>query len=171
MDNAQLLVAEQGPLVLFQLHGRGTLKLCQEFSHYCDAMLANDKLKSVMLDLAHSASMDSTFMGILVKIGIRARGRLALLIVNADNAHRELLDGVGVSRVWKYVVTPVPQLSWGTLAEATSGPVKDMAAKSHIILEAHQALMDIDPANIPKFKNVVEMIALDQNVNKSTRSS
>ncbi|MDD4540341.1 MAG: STAS domain-containing protein [Lentisphaeria bacterium] len=171
MDNAQLLVAEQGPLILFQLHGRGTLKLCQEFSLYCDDMLARDDIKSVMLDLANCSSMDSTFMGIMVKIGIRAKGRLALLVVNANDNHHELLDGVGVSRVWKYIDAPVPNPSWATLAAATAGAVKDMAAKSQIILEAHQALMAIDPANIPKFQNVVDMIANETNSNQSSRSN
>ncbi|NMA47159.1 MAG: STAS domain-containing protein [Lentisphaerae bacterium] len=165
MENAQLLTAEQGPLVLFQLHGRGTLKLCQEFSLYCDGMLARDDVKSVMLDLANCSGMDSTFMGILVKIGIRAKGRLALLVVNANSKHRDLLDGVGVSRVWKYINTPVPNLTWATLATATAGSVKDMAGKSQIILEAHRALMAIDPANIPKFQNVVDMIANETNSN------
>lgn len=165
MENAQLLMAEQGPLILFQLHGRGTLKLCREFSLYCDGLLARDDIKSVMLDLANCSSMDSTFMGILVKIGIRARGRLALLVVNANSRHRDLLDGVGVSRVWKYIDKPVPNLTWATLATATAGSVKDMAGKSQIILEAHRALMEIDPANIPKFQNVVDMIANESNNN------
>jgi anti-sigma B factor antagonist len=171
MENARLLVAEQGPLILFQLHGRGTLKLCQEFSLYCDDMLVREDIKSVMLDLANCASMDSTFMGIMVKIGIRAKGRLALLVVNANESHHDLLDGVGVSRVWKYVNSPVPELSWATLAAATAGAVKDMAGKSQIILEAHQALMAIDPANIPKFQNVVDMIANETGNNPATRSN
>lgn len=165
MTDAQLLVAEQGGLVLFHLIGRGTFKLCPAFRAYCEALLKDNTKKGVMLDLAKCVSMDSTFMGVMVMLGLRARNRLALLLVNARPEHRTLLDGIGVSRVWRYVSQPVPNLTWKKLGEATAGKgsVENMKDIAPLIIEAHEALIELDSNNIPEFQNIIDMIKEEQN--------
>ena len=37
-----------------------------------------------------------------------------------------------------------------------------MAEIAPVVLEAHQALIDLDPANLPKFKDVVELLKAEQ---------
>lgn len=158
------MVAEQGAFTLFQLIGRGTFKLCPIFRTYCDELVKDTKKKGVMMDLAQCDSMDSTFMGVMVMLGLQTRKRMALLLVNANENHRELLDGIGVSRVWRYVTQPVPEMSWKKLGEATAnkGSVENMADIAPLVVEAHEALIALDANNIPQFQNLIDMIKSEQ---------
>ena len=147
---SKLLFARQGGTTLFQVIGRGTYKICPGFRKCCEDLLADPNTTGVTIDLAQCESMDSTFMGIMVLVGIKARGKMPLLVVNAKPAHRSLLEGIGVSRVWKFVDTPVSDLNWHDLAQASAGAVKDMTE------------IALDPANLPKFKDVVELLKAEQ---------
>ena len=159
---SKLLFARQGGTTLFQIIGRGTYKISPGFRKCCEDLLAAKDVTGVTIDLSQCESMDSTFMGIMVMVGIKARGKIPLLVVNAKPAHRTLLDGIGVSRVWRFVDAPVADLNWHDLAQASAGAVKNMAEIAPVVLEAHQALIDLDPANLPKFKDVVELLKAEQ---------
>ncbi|HQC52360.1 MAG TPA: STAS domain-containing protein [Lentisphaeria bacterium] len=159
---SKLLYATQDGVTLFQVIGRGTYKICPSFRKCCEDLLAAKDATGVTIDLSRCESMDSTFMGIMVMLGIKMRGKIPLLVVNAKPVHRTLLDGIGVSRVWRFVDEPVTDMNWHNLAQASAGAIKDMTNLAPIILEAHQALIDLDPANLPKFKDVVELLKAEQ---------
>jgi anti-anti-sigma factor len=157
---AQVLAAVQGDVVVFRPVGRVTFKVSKEFREYVAKVFAAGA-KSLILDLADCATMDSTFMGVLAMIGIEGRKRQArLLVVNAGESNRKLLNDIGVSRVWSFSDTPVPETELATLCEAAKGAVST-ADVADLVLAAHQTLMDLDEANIPKFKNVVELLSLE----------
>lgn len=157
---AQVLAARYENIVVFRVQGRVTFKVSTEFREYA-VKAFEDGIRCLILDLSGCVTMDSTFMGVLAMIGIEGRRReVQLLVVNAEENHRKLLDGIGVSRVWDFSDTPVPQVNFATLCEAAKGSVStdDVA---ELVLEAHQTLMDLDEANVPKFKNVVELLSLE----------
>lgn len=155
---SKLLFARHCGVVLFQIIGRGTYKITPGFRKCCEEQLLDPTTSGVTIDLSQCESMDSTFLGIMVMIGIKTKGKIPLLVVNAKPSHRELLDGIGVSRVWRFVDNPVPELTWHYLAHATAGAVKNMTEMAPLVLEAHQALMELEPGNVPKFKDVVELL-------------
>jgi anti-anti-sigma factor len=159
-SEAQVLAARYENIVVFRVQGRVTFKVSTEFREYA-VKAFEDGIRCLILDLSGCVTMDSTFMGVLAMIGIEGRRRtVQLLIVNAEESHRKLLDGIGVSRVWNFSDTPVPQVSFATLCEAAKGAVS-MGDVAELVLEAHQTLMDLDEANVPKFKNVVELLSLE----------
>ncbi len=155
---AQVLAATQGNVVVFRAIGRVTFKVSTDFREYAVKAYA-DGVRCLILDLSECVTMDSTFMGVLAMIGIEGRKRQAqLLIVNADAGHRKLLDGIGVSRVWTFSTEPVPEVNLATLCEAAKGAVST-ADVAELVLTAHRTLMELDEANIPKFKNVVDLLS------------
>jgi len=157
---AQVLAAVLGDVVVFRPVGRVTFKVSKEFREYVAKAFAADTT-CLVLDLAECATMDSTFMGVLAMIGIEGRKRQArMLVVNAAPANRKLLDDIGVSRVWSFSDIPVPEAELGILCEAAKGAVST-AEVAELVLAAHQTLMDLDEANIPKFKNVVDLLSLE----------
>ena len=162
---SHLCVALQGPLGLMKVTERGTLEMATGFRNWIDTVMATPEVTSVMLDVSDCTGLDSTFMGLMVSLGIRAmksKRPLALFVVNASPFHRKLLDGIGVSRIWKYMEEKVPKLDHATLAEvARTASVMDPATRD-IIIAAHQALMNVDENNIPKFKDVVELLSTQQ---------
>lgn len=158
MADGQLRVAESEQIALMQVIGRGTFKMAVGFKQWIEAIVSSQTLKSVMLDLGQCSSLDSTFMGLMVTLAIQSKRRFALLVVNANETHHKLLDEIGVSRAWRYVENPVADLNWTTLARAACGSVQFDKATCDIIVSAHEALMELDEANIPKFRDVVEMM-------------
>jgi len=155
---AQVLVATQGNVVVFRAIGRVTFKVSTEFREYAVAAFAAGA-RCLILDLSECVTMDSTFMGVLAMIGIEGRKRQAqLLVINAEASNRKLLDGIGVSRVWTFSEQPVPDVTLSTLCEAAKGAVST-AEVADLVLTAHRTLMELDEANIPKFKNVVDLLS------------
>lgn len=165
MAEGQLLVAEEGGVALMRVVGRGTFKLAVGLSRWIEQLKAMPELKSVMLDLSGCSSLDSTFMGLMVTLARQSRGRCALLVVNATPEHHSLLDGIGVMRVWKYVDQPVTDLTWQNLASAADGATTLDERTRKLILAAHETLIELDQANEPKFRDVVDMLkAEDQSL-------
>ncbi len=159
MVEAQILVASQGGVVQVRVVGRATFKISHALRAFAQQAFGQDT-SSIIVDLSACQGMDSTFMGVLAMIGLEGRGRCQLLIVNASAAHVELLDSIGVSRLWQFVGEPVADVTWTTLCEAASGAT-DVGEAAPTILEAHRALMELTPENIPKFKNVVDLLAAE----------
>jgi len=157
-SEAQVLAAQCENVAVFRVLGRVTFKVSPEFRDY--AVKAFDAgVRSMILDLSGCVTMDSTFMGVLAMIGIEGRRRKAqLLVVNADESNRHLLDSIGVSRVWTFSETAVPNVNMATLCEAAKGATATDNVGA-LVLEAHRTLMDLDEANVPKFKNVVELLS------------
>jgi hypothetical protein len=65
-------------------------------------------------------------------------------------------------------ISAAPVSETGTLNGATNGkleelncPVPTKAEAAPTILEAHENLMNFDPRNVPKFKDVVEFLRED----------
>ncbi len=107
--------------------------------------------------------MDSTFLGILagftLKLGPPSAGTtsVSLTLLNAVPRICELLDNMGIAHLFKLAFgETVPK----TFADTASTP-QDPAETARTSLEAHQALMAMDPRNIPKFKDVAQFLAED----------
>ncbi|MFA4945636.1 MAG: STAS domain-containing protein [Lentisphaeria bacterium] len=155
-QEAQILVAAQGDLCQVQVSGRATFKIAQHLRDYVLRRLKAG-LRRLILDFSECTALDSTFMGVLAMIGLEARGRCEVVFVNVGPANRKLLDGLGVSRLFKFAEAPVAEVNWQTLCQAAA-QVSDMSAIAGTVLDAHQTLMALEPENIPKFQSVVEML-------------
>ncbi|MEI6391421.1 MAG: STAS domain-containing protein [Verrucomicrobiota bacterium] len=117
-----------------------------------------------VLDLSECVLMDSTFLGVLAGFGLKLDGG------NSDQAPRgvelfnpnariiELLETLGVLQLFK--LTPAtftlpPEA--GSIEHSPSTPGK--AELTQTCLDAHQTLMDINPANVVRFKDVTRFLA------------
>jgi anti-sigma B factor antagonist len=118
-----------------------------------------------IIDLSDCVLMDSTFLGVLAGFGIKlnhnstsARGGIELSNPNARVT--ELLENLGVLQLFK-VAAESPQLPGG-LSVQTPAPVNPSHEEiTRTSLEAHQALMEANPDNVPRFKDVAQFLAED----------
>jgi anti-sigma B factor antagonist len=116
----------------------------------------------VVLDLSACVLMDSTFLGVLASEGYkrstpRAGGaEPGLELVNPNQRIRDLIDNLGVTHLFKFTELD--------LTERAFQPVQPDAAITRdeitrTCLEAHEALMALNPANVAKFKDVARFFA------------
>ncbi len=122
------------------------------------------KFKEISIDLAECVGMDSTFMGILAMLGLKAHKCKAVMnIVNAGPQSKELLVGLGIDRLIHFI----QRSDDGKLIEENATEINCSKHSDHkletaeCVYEAHATLMDIDKDNVKKFEKVVEYAKTD----------
>lgn len=118
-----------------------------------------------IIDLSECVLMDSTFLGVLAGFGIKlnpgasaANGGIELS--NPNGRVTELLENLGVLQLFK-IVNGSLQLS-GDVSVQTPAPINPTHEEiTRTSLEAHQALMAVNPENVPRFKDVAQFLAED----------
>ena len=120
--------------------------------------------RCLVMDLSGCEFMDSTFLGVLATFGrelSRGNGAQAaqrIELYNASAPLTELLDTMGVLDLFRISQgTPTLPADSQPLERKAITPSK--AEVSRTCIEAHQALMDISPANIARFKDVAQFLA------------
>jgi anti-anti-sigma regulatory factor len=186
---SKILVARSGDLGFVKVVGRGSFQNSGCLKAFY-LQLLKEGVTRFVIDLGACTYLDSTFLGILLGLGLKLResGNGLLNILNASSRNLELLRNLGLDRLI--------QLSGGTLPgdpasttktapiSAPTGnsngsaavnlagvkeenleempcPVPTRAEAAPTILEAHEALMKFDARNVPKFKDVVEFLRED----------
>jgi anti-sigma B factor antagonist len=120
----------------------------------------------IVLELSDCALMDSTFLGVLAGFGLKANATTAGCVThaielrNANERLTELLENLGVLHLFRTTQGALPAAETVTTSlPATCEPSR--AELTRASLEAHQTLMDLNPENVARFKDVTKFLAED----------
>jgi len=158
-----VLVGEQFACV--KITGRANFTSSIDFKTLLDE-LRQRGLEHFVLDLSQCMLMDSTFLGVLAGFGLKlcapqdGRRRPGLELLNPNARITELLESLGILQLFSLSTGPLPDPGGGhsaDLAPAAASPEEITRA----CLEAHQTLMDINPDNVSRFKEVAQFLAED----------
>jgi len=119
-----------------------------------------------VIDLSECLLMDSTFLGTLASFGLKMSlgqedpGSRAIELLNPNPRVMELLENLGVLHLFRITQGPL-KLPEG--AEARDYPCVSGSREevTRGCLEAHQTLVQINPENAAKFKEVTEFLESD----------
>ena len=173
---SKILVARSADLGFIKVVGRGSFQNSSCLKAFYQQLL-KEGVRRFVVDLDACTYLDSTFLGILLGLGLKLKeiGAGLLHILNASPRNLELLRNLGLDRLISIETTtgqsgvrPVN----GAIASSVNGVkeenLKEMtcdaptrAEAGPTILEAHVNLMEFDPRNVPKFKDVVEFLRED----------
>jgi anti-sigma B factor antagonist len=182
---SKILVARSADLGFIKVVGRGSFQNSSCLKAFY-LQLLKEGVHRFVVDLDACTYLDSTFLGILLGLGLKLKGagNGLLHILNASPRNLELLKNLGLDRLINIdpgksleaegiknggrgvapAVTPsaarLNGVSEKDLEEITC-PVPTRAEAGPTILEAHETLMEFDPRNVPKFKDVVEFLRED----------
>lgn len=119
-----------------------------------------------VLDLSECMLMDSTFLGVLAGFGLRMNPAqkppcgAAIELLNPSPRITEVLENLGVIHLFKLAQGQrVSPDHTGSCVVPQATPTKEEMTRA--CLEAHQTLMQINPENICKFKEVAAFLAED----------
>jgi anti-sigma B factor antagonist len=119
---------------------------------------------SFVLDLTDCLLMDSTFLGVLAGLGLKFgagpnnQSHPTMELLNPNARILDLLENLGVSHLFQVR----NGVGCREMAPVESPPANaDRKEVSRTCLEAHQTLMEINPANVPRFKDVAQFLAED----------
>jgi anti-sigma B factor antagonist len=176
---SKILVARSADLGFIKVVGRGSFQNSSCLKAFYQQLL-KEGVRRFVVDLDACTYLDSTFLGILLGLGLKLReaGNGLLHILNASPRNLELLKNLGLDQLISINGTAGPVRSNGKAnhvgarslplsglsddqLEEMACPAPTRAEAAPTILEAHEALMEFDPRNVPKFKDVVEFLRED----------
>jgi anti-anti-sigma regulatory factor len=144
------------------VQGKGSFQNSTPLKDFAREMLSRGHVRFV-IDLAGCPLMDSTFMGTLAGIALKLQGRPGgrVEVVNSNERTRGLLTNLGLDQLLilkpeKRAALEEPQ---ATRALELGGCDKETRAST--MLEAHEAVVEANPANEAKFKDVLEYLRQD----------
>jgi anti-anti-sigma factor len=180
---SKILVARSADLGFIKVVGRGSFQNSGCLKAFYQQLL-KEGVSRFVVDLDACTYLDSTFLGILLGLGLKLKeaGNGLLHILNANPRNLELLRNLGLDRLIHIEGSGGDVLGRGVRGGNGSGaqaihingngvkeeqlkempcPVPTRAEAAPTILEAHVNLMEFDPRNVPKFKDVVEFLRED----------
>ena len=160
---SKILVARSANLGFIKVVGRGSFQNSGCLKAFYQQLL-KEGVNRFAVDLELCSYLDSTFLGILLGLGLKLKGAENgfLHVLNASPRNMELLKNLGLDRV---INLDFPRVELNGVAEnhleEMPCPVPTRKEAAPTILEAHEKLMEFDPRNVPKFKDVVEFLRED----------
>ena len=124
--------------------------------------MVNRGHREFVVDLRNCPAMDSTFMGTMAGIALRLRelGQGHLHVVNLNERNSDLLCNLGLDQLFS-LDSQSPGGARATVPLDNNGADSDRKEQMNTMIEAHQALVDADAANLTKFKDVLEYLKQD----------
>ena len=159
---SSILVGTTNKIVWIKVEGKGSFLNSAGVKEFAKEMV-NRGHREFVVDLRNCPVMDSTFMGTLAMIALRLReiGQGRLHVINLNERNNDLLTSLGLDQLFSMDVCGVNQ--GGPPPRNTLQPAApaDRSAQAETMLEAHEALVEADPENLTKFKDVLEYLKQD----------
>jgi anti-sigma B factor antagonist len=157
--NPSILVGTANRTVLVRVEGKGSFLNSTGLKEFAKEM-TNRGHRDFCVDLRNCPLMDSTFMGTLAGIALRLRelGQGQLRVVNLNERNTDLLTNLGLDQLFTMVPTTEPGME--CYRPLDTEPV-DKTTQAKTMLEAHEAVVEANPENAAKFKDVLEYLKQD----------
>lgn len=154
MMTTQLQVAVTEAVACVRVEGPANFAVSVDFKSVA-TQCCEQGGRILLIDLAACPNMDSTFLGILVGL----TGKLDRIeLLNPCARVTDLLENLGVLDLMSVGQGPNPFLD---RLEVTDSAKADKRTLAEASLEAHKLLMEVNPDNVPKFKNVARFLEED----------
>ena len=153
MKENDLLISNRSGFYTVTVSGRANFEYAVPLR---DLARSTAEFSGFRFDMTKCTAMDSTFMGILTMLALKAKkSGTAIEICNASPTLQRLLRDLGVAKLFTF----------SEAANSVSGEdasvKRDMLTTAETVEEAHRALADINPENAEKFKDVIEFTHQD----------
>lgn len=149
-----ILVANGDGTYLMKFVGDVRLSLGAAADQFLDRMLQDANLRSVLVDLSATESIDSTALGVLARLSVLAQTRMGCrpTLVSTRRDITRVLNAMGFDSVFHIVEAPLEdERQLGEL------PAGDLSADElrRRVLAAHRTLMKLNDDNREAFEDLV----------------
>jgi anti-anti-sigma factor len=171
MSSANLSVLVGKKIACVRITGRANFAFSPDFKTLLSE-LAGKGYRHFIIDLTECVLMDSTFLGVLAGFGMKLNPKGApvergIELLNASTRVAELLENLGAVQLFNLKTGALEMPDDAKACEPASiNPTHEQITRTS--LEAHQALMAMNPENVARFKDVAQFLAEDlKNLEKS----
>jgi len=155
-----ILVGTVNRTVLVRVEGKGSFLNSSPLKEFAKEMV-NRGYREFVIDLKCCSVMDSTFMGTMAGIALRLReiGQGQLRVVQLNERNRDLLANLGLDQLFT-IDDRANGVGTSAVQQLASGAV-DKETQAKDMLEAHENVVEANPDNAAKFKDVIEYLKHD----------
>lgn len=157
MNNANVMISEEGDAYIIQVSGRANFDYAVPLRELSRNLSPN--FRRIIFEMSACTAVDSTFMGVMTMLALTARkqGKVAG-VRNVTPQVFGLLKGLGVDKLFVFEETAAPAGGSGAVSvEANT----EALPRARAVVEAHKTLVDVDPGNAAKFEKVIEFAEKD----------
>ena len=160
-----LMVAIFDQAVWIKISGRANLTSSLDLRNLVTELWQRG-YRRFIFELCDCIIMDSTFLGVLAGIGLKfadanERGETSSVeITNPNPRMTDILENLGVAHLFNVITAGNPEAEKFELL-SRNGEGASRVEVTRNCLEAHQILMNLNPANVSKFKDVTQFLAED----------
>jgi anti-sigma B factor antagonist len=162
--SAKMLVMACKDFVCVKIVGRANFTYGPDFKTLLTELVRKG-CDHFIIDVSECVLMDSTFLGILAGFGLKlnkagAPDNRGIELLNPNSRIADLLENLGALHLFKVATGPL-QLPGDvqTRSPEDVNPTRQQITRT--CLEAHQSLMDVNPDNAVRFKDVTRFLAED----------
>ena len=163
MSTTQYLVASLGDSVIVSIHGRAVYTTCREFGEFLEKIGKTESIKRLIIDMKGCDGVDSTVLGLIAGACCDFKARGAEVVLQRCNERiGEVVNNLGLCALLCYI--PGDAVAAGTEQILSDGDTSEQGASpatNHTILQAHETLMEANPENVARFKQVVDFMRAD----------
>jgi anti-anti-sigma regulatory factor len=161
-----------GNRVYARVAGRGTFQNSQPLRQFAMEKIDQGQ-EEFIIDLGLCQAMDSTFLGMLVGIGLRLRQTgptASVRIVNMNARNLNLLQTLGLDGLFRIngdTPAPLADADYYQLPGTDTAQLKqpfDKSETADLMIESHDNLVRANPRNTPRFKELARFL---REVNRS----
>lgn len=163
MADGTVYYAEQDGTVVIRFLGDIRYTLAPALDRFLDALFARADLKTVIVDLSDTESIDSTGLGLLARIAnfLHRRDGSRPLLFSSQPDINAVLSSICLDTAFIHCDS-IPDLAPGSALAAGNPSERELA---QTVLEAHRLLCEMNDANRAQFQNVVD--AFERELGKS----
>ena len=154
----EILVARHNGTAEVRVVGRGTYA-CSPALREFTAQQIRDGVRAFSFDLSACPALDSTFMGLLASLVVRNRSlRMTVEIVRAGKRTKSQLSALGLKDLFAFSERGCEGQTWSAIGPPSLDEAEQKRDLRKTMLEAHEALGEADPVNVPKFSGVTKSL-------------
>jgi len=157
MSQCRVLQADCSGVYILKLVGEVRLNACSTIDAAIERISENSNFQSLVVDLSETIHLDSTTLGMLAKLAVKAKEKSHFLpsIVSTNPDVTRIIESMGFESV--FLITTDPVESESELLEMQQKPLQEEDMRK-TVLNAHKILMDINENNCGKFRDLVDAL-------------
>ena len=159
---SSILVGTANRTVWVRVEGKGSFLNSTGLKEFTKEMI-NRGYREFVVDLKSCPVMDSTFMGTLAGVALRLRelGQGHLRAVNLNERNQDLLANLGLDQLFTIGISVSDPPTAEPAQQPLTTAAPDRQTQAETMLEAHEAVIEANPDNAAKFKDVLDYLKQD----------